>query len=155
MEVIVLVGLPGAGKTTFYRSRFAGTHEHVSKDNFSNARDKDARQASLITEALARGRSVVVDNTNARISDRRRLTELARQSGARTLAYVVEVPIAVAIARNASREGRARVPKVAIFTVAKRLEPVTSAEDFDEIYRVWLDDDRREHVDPVHVVQPR
>ena len=32
MELVILVGLPGSGKTTFYQSRFAETHAHVSKD---------------------------------------------------------------------------------------------------------------------------
>jgi hypothetical protein len=30
MELVLLVGLPGAGKTSFFRQRFAETHVHVS-----------------------------------------------------------------------------------------------------------------------------
>lgn len=146
MDVIVLVGLPGAGKTTFYRSRFAATHEHVSKDNFPHAGGRDARQRAMISAALTAGRSVVVDNTHPRIADRRAITDLARAHGARAIAYVFEVPIAMAIARNESRQGRAKVPKVAIFTVAKRFEPVTEAEGFDEVYTVTFGEDGRERI---------
>jgi hypothetical protein len=46
-----------------------------------------------------------------------------------------------AIRRNATREGRARVPNVAIFTTARRLEPPTREEGFDEILRVRLGDE--------------
>lgn len=148
MEVVVLVGLPGSGKTTFYRSRFAQTHEHVSKDNFPHAKDREGRQRTLIAAALTAGRSVVVDNTSPRAADRRAITELAHAHGARAIAYVFDVPIATAIARNETRAGRAKVPKVAIFTVAKRLEPVTFAEGFDEIYRVSFDAAGQERVHP-------
>jgi predicted kinase len=30
-ELVVLIGLPAAGKTSFYRARLAATHVHVSK----------------------------------------------------------------------------------------------------------------------------
>ena len=38
-----------------------------------------------------------------------------------------------AVARNEERAGRARVPKVAIFTVAKRLDPPAVDEGFDAV----------------------
>jgi predicted kinase len=142
MEVIVLIGLPGSGKSTFYQARFAATHEHVSKDNFPGARDRDRRQRELIDAALAAGRSVVVDNTNPRADDRRAIVAQARRHGAKTIAYVFDVPIPLAIARNETRQGRAKVPKVAIFTVAKRWQPVTADEGFDEIHRVTFAGDQ-------------
>jgi hypothetical protein len=40
------------------------------------------------------------------------------------------------VARNAARPEPDRVPKVAIFVVAKRLEPPTADEGFDAIERV-------------------
>ncbi|WP_437903417.1 AAA family ATPase [Sorangium sp. So ce327] len=48
--VILFVGLPASGKTTFFRTHFSGTHVHVSKDNFPNAKKRDVRQARLVTE---------------------------------------------------------------------------------------------------------
>jgi predicted kinase len=140
MDLVILVGVPASGKTTFVRTRLAETHEHISKDNLPNVRHRDARQQALIEAALSAGRSVVVDNTNPRIDDRKKLTALARTYGARTVAYVFDVPIPTAIARNQAREGTARVPKVAIFTVAKRMERPTYAEDFDEIHVVSVDE---------------
>ncbi len=43
-QVVVLVGLPGAGKTTFFRQWFAETHTHVSKDNLRNHARPTRRQ---------------------------------------------------------------------------------------------------------------
>jgi predicted kinase len=33
---VILIGLPAAGKTTFYREKFHATHDHVSKDLLRN-----------------------------------------------------------------------------------------------------------------------
>ena len=142
LECIILVGLPGAGKTTFYRRRFATTHTHVSKDLWPHATGRDARQRRAIDEALASGRSVVVDNTNPTVADRAAIAAVARARGARVVGYFFDVPTRVAIARNAGRSGRAQVPKVAIFTVAKRLERPELAEGFDQLFRVEIGDDR-------------
>ena len=48
-ELAILMGLPGAGKSTFYRERLAATHRHVSKDLLQNAKNKQARQDALNT----------------------------------------------------------------------------------------------------------
>src|SRR5947209_18261507 len=141
-ELVILIGLPGAGKTTFYRERFAATHVHVSKDLWPNGAGREARQRRAIDEALAAGSSVVVDNTNPSAADRAALMELARARNARVIGYFFDVSTRAAVARNAARSGREKVPNVAIFTVAKRLEPPTRAEGFDELFRVTLTPDR-------------
>ena len=81
-ELVILIGLPGAGKSSFYRDRFAATHLHVSKDLMRNRRDQQMRQLALIDEALATGRSVVVDNVNATAADRAALIDAARRPSA-------------------------------------------------------------------------
>jgi predicted ATPase len=68
-ELAILVGLPGAGKTTFFETRLAATHVHISKDRLRNVRDKQARQLALVEHALAAGRAVAVDNQNATARD--------------------------------------------------------------------------------------
>lgn len=145
-ECVILVGLQGAGKTSLYRARFSETHEHVSKDNFSRAKDKAARQLALVEAALAGGRSVVVDNTNPTAADRAAVIACARRHGARVIGYFFDVSTREAVARNRRREGRARVPDVAIFTTAKRMVPPTADEGFDELYRVTLATEGEFHV---------
>src|SRR5213595_1685957 len=88
-ELVILVGLPGAGKTSFYRARFAATHVHVSKDLMRNRRDRQTRQLALIDEALATGRSVVVDNVNATAAGRAALIDAARRRDAAVIGYVL------------------------------------------------------------------
>jgi HAD superfamily hydrolase (TIGR01549 family) len=122
-ECVILIGLPAAGKTTYFRERYAGTHEHISKDLWPSTRDRNARQRDAIAAALLAGRSVVVDNTNPTRSDREAIIQVARAHGARAVGCFLDVTTRQAIARNEGRTGRARVPKVAIFTAAKKLQP--------------------------------
>ncbi len=136
--LIILVGLQAAGKTTFYRQRFADC-AHVSKDLMRRARPKDRRQVELVTAALRAGRSVVVDNTNPTVADRAPLIALGHAFGARVVGYFFEPDIRASIARNQQRQGREQVPKVAILTTAKRLQPPTAEEGFDELYRVRME----------------
>lgn len=142
LECIILIGLPGAGKTTFYRERFARTHIHVSKDLWPNASGREVRQQQLIDETLASGKSIVVDNTNPTVVERNRIITSARSRSARLIGYFFEVSTRAAVARNANRTGSNKVPNVAIFTTAKRLQRPKAEEGFDQLFRVEITDDR-------------
>jgi len=133
VEVIIFVGLQAAGKSTYYHTHLAATHVHVSKDRMKNARNRDARQNEMIIEALSSGRSVVVDNTNPTPFVRAPVIALARRFGARVVAYHFETEVKDAVARNRLREGRARVPDIAIYRTSKQLVPPSFAEGFDEV----------------------
>ena len=146
-EVVVLVGLQGAGKSTFYRQRFAATHALVSRDRFRNNPRPARRQRELILEALARGQPVVVDNTSPTPADRTAIVEAARESGARAVCYFFAPDVRACIARNARREGKERVPVPAILATAKRLVAPTLAEGFDRLYVVRATGDGSFHVE--------
>jgi predicted kinase len=149
MECAILVGLPGSGKTTFYRARLAATHVHVSKDELPRGANKVRRQQEALEAALARGESVAVDNTNPTVADRAPIIAAARACGAAVVCYVFESDPRASLARNATREGRAKVPPVAIFAIAKRLQPPTRAEGFDAIHRVRIAGDGRFEVEAI------
>ncbi len=131
MEVAILVGLPASGKSTFYRERLAGTHELVSKDLMPNVRDRARRQVEMIERALREGRSVAVDNTNPTRAARAAILEQARRHGARVVAYYFPAEVKVCLARNRARDKR--VPEVAIFVAAKKMQPPAADEGFDDI----------------------
>jgi predicted kinase len=135
-ELIIFVGLPAAGKSTYFRQHFATTHVHVSKDLMPNARRKDSRQELEIEAALAAGKSVVVDNTNPSPEVRAPLIALGRRHGARIIAYYFEAEVKTVLMRNRGRLGKERVPDVAIFATRKKMVPPVMEEGFDEVVRL-------------------
>jgi predicted kinase len=148
MDLVILIGLQGAGKSTFYRTQFATTHEWISKDRLRNNRNPSRRQQKLLEEALAAGRSVVVDNTNATRADRLALIALGRSFGARVVGYFFQSRLADCLERNRQRTGKQRVPDVALYATRKRLELPGPAEGYDQLFFVrTLGDDRFEVLD--------
>jgi predicted kinase len=140
MELVVFSGLQAPGKSSFYRERFAATHTLVSKDLLRNSKQRDLRHQELIAAELEAGRSVVVDNTNPAPHLRAALVSIGHRFGAVVVGYSFVSTVADAIRRNEAREGKARIPKVGIFTTAKKLVPMTFDEGFDEIFVVRLTD---------------
>jgi predicted kinase len=138
LEIVLLVGLQGSGKSTFYRSHYAATHVLVSKDRFRNNRRPQRRQMQLIEEALKEGRSVVVDNTNPTVEDRAPIIVLARSYGARVVGFFLDSCLGDCLERNARRSGRERVPDKALYITLERLRKPRIGEGFDQLYQVRL-----------------
>jgi predicted kinase len=138
LELVIFIGLQASGKSTYFRERFAATHELVSKDLFPNNRNRNRRQAQLIEVALGVGSSVVVDNTNPTVEDRQSLLRLGREHGAKIVGYYFESTARECVERNRLRAGKAKVPDVAIYATAKKLVPPSYSEGFDELFRVRL-----------------
>jgi predicted kinase len=138
LELVIFIGLQASGKSTYFRERFAATHELVSKDLFPNNRNRNRRQAQLIEAALGAGSSVVVDNTNPTVEDRQSLIRLGREHGAKIVGYYFESTARECVERNRLRAGKAKVPDVAIYATAKKLVPPPYSEGFDELFRVRL-----------------
>ncbi len=141
MELIIFMGLQASGKSTFYRSHFAATHAHVSKDLLRNNKKPGRRQMQLVEEALQAGQSVVVDNTNPTPEVREPLIRLAHAYGAEVIGYYFESETRSSLERNKTRSGKARVPNVAIYTTAKKLIRPSYTEGFDKLYDVRIVDD--------------
>ena len=99
-----------------------------------NAPRRDDRQEQLIEAALKAGKSVVVDNTNPSAEVRKPLIALGRRHGARIVGYFFEIDVKTALMRNRQREGKGRVPDVALFVTKKKLAPPSYDEGFDEIH---------------------
>jgi predicted kinase len=87
-----------------------------------------------IDTALAAGRSVVVDNTNPSRETRAPLIALGRRHAAKIVGTFFDTDARTCIMRNREREGRARVPNVAIFATKKKLQVPEIDEGFDELH---------------------
>lgn len=128
-EAVILVGLPGGGKTTYYRTHYAGTHAIVSGD----VHGSPAKQLDLMLQYIRAGLSFVVDNTNVTRSVRAAHIRRAKAAGYRVICCYFETPTRTAIARNKSRADKKAIPVPAILKAAKLLEPPGMEEGFDEI----------------------
>jgi predicted kinase len=132
MEAVILVGIQGAGKSTFYEERFSGTHARINLDELKTRE----REREFFVECLRASRSFVVDNTNMKAADRARYIAQARAAGYRVVGYFLETSLKDAIRRNSRRVGKAKVPVPAIAAALRRLEPMQKDEGFDQIFVV-------------------
>ena len=132
MELVVFAGIQGSGKTSFYRERFLATYVRLGLDLLGSRNREDI----LLYACLAARQKVVIDNTNPTARQRIRYTNLARAASFSTTLYFFDVTTTLAVARNAAREGGARVPEVAIFGTQAKLQRPTAGEGFDAIFRV-------------------
>jgi predicted kinase len=132
VRAVILVGLQGSGKSTFYERRFANTHLRISRDIAATV----PREQRLLEECITRKLDFVVDNTNATIESRRRFIEPAKSAGYRIIGYYFTTDIKECLARNALRSGNAKVPVPGIYRARKMMQPPTLQEGFDELYEV-------------------
>src|SRR5579859_7251212 len=136
-EAVILIGIPGSGKSTFYRACFADTHVRINLDMLRTRH----REGLLLRACLEAGQPFVVDNTNPRRVDRARYVTPARAAGFSIVGYHFESAIGDAILRNGARTGSARVPVRAITDSSKRLELPSLSEGFDMLHRVYINGD--------------
>jgi len=136
MELILLIGIPAAGKSTFYERHLAGTHVRVNLDTLKTR----TRELRLVQECIKGQRSFAVDNTNVLASDRDRYIPLAKAAGYRVVGYVLDCPVPDAVLRNRRRKGKACVPVHVILSFYYKFEQPSLDEGFDELHRVTVVD---------------
>jgi protein phosphatase len=122
LALVALVGASGSGKSTFARNHFLQT-EILSSDFFRGlVSDDENDQASthdafdalyyILEKRLARGKLTVVDATNVRPEDRKRLVETARKYHCFAVALVVNTTERICQDRNSQRPDRQFGPHV-------------------------------------------
>lgn len=130
MEVIILSGIQGAGKSTFCRERYWDTHVRINLDMLRTRH----REGLIFAACLDARQPVVVDATNPTIEDRRRYIAPAQAAKFRIVGIEFQVPLELAIERNASRSGKQLVPEKGIHATVAKMQPLTYEEGFDEIW---------------------
>lgn len=124
-ELLVLVGLPGSGKTTLarqwvdadpaHRARVCRDdlrimlHGHLAWEQRWQEDQVTVAQHAAIAALLGAGISVVEDGTNLVTRHRQALAEIAKQAGARVVVQVVDTPLDECVARDAARPPERRV----------------------------------------------
>jgi predicted kinase len=137
MEAIILIGIQGSGKTTFYRRRFAGTHVRISLDAVKTR----YREGELIEKCLRARRPFVVDNTNVLAADRAAYIGFAKAANFCVIGYYFRPNLRRALKWNTLRERREIIPVAGVIGAFKKMEPPAPAEGFDQLYVVDVDTD--------------
>ncbi|ODM99691.1 Bifunctional polynucleotide phosphatase/kinase [Orchesella cincta] len=151
-EMIIMVGFPGSGKSSFVKSQIlTRSYVHVNRDTLKTA----AKCLSVADEALKSGKSVVVDNTNPERKDRAEYIKLASKSKVPVRCFKMNITHNQALHNNRFRElsrenpGQGSVPAVAFNTFKSRLQEPTKDEGFTDVLLVnfvptFSDDKKRE-----------
>ena len=99
MELVLFIGIPATGKSSFYRERFFRTHVRLNLDML-----KSRRRADLLFKACLEGKTkLVVDNTNLTLEERAGYIVPAKAAGFRVTGYFFRSRVLEALARNALR----------------------------------------------------
>jgi predicted kinase len=136
VDVILFIGIPASGKSTFYKERFFTSHIRLNLDMLHTRR----KLSLLFRACLDAKQSCVIDNTNLKAKERATYIEAARNARFQTIGYFFTPNARRAQAWNNERQGAARVPDVALWSAMKTLEVPTRTEGFDALYTVILDD---------------
>lgn len=132
MEAIIFIGLQGAGKSTFYRTRLLNTHMRINLDMLKTRH----REKIFLKACLEAKQSFVIDNTNPTLEDRSRYILPAKENKFRVVAYYFDSHLEECKQRNSQRQGKELIPLPGILSTYKKLVLPTWEEGFDAIYSV-------------------
>ena len=115
-RLILLVGIPGSGKTTLAKKIIEkGFHclsaDPIREELYGNAAEQGDKEEVFrifferLEDALSKELDIIVDNTNLNPRQRKPLLERAQKAGYTDIQlWLLDVPLDVCLKRNASRE---------------------------------------------------
>lgn len=139
MELVILIGLQGSGKSTFYKEKLIDTHLRLNLDMLRTRH----REQVLLQACLEAKQPVVIDNTNPTPADRARYIVPAKAAGFRVVGYYFGSAIEECKRRNAQRPAKQVVPLPGLLSTHRRLVRPSMAEGFDELWFVRIGGDGR------------
>jgi predicted kinase len=150
VKIVVTVGLPGSGKSTYLKRRGLNA---ISSDEIRRLIADDPEDQTiharvfatiryLIRQRLAVGRAVTyVDATHLTRWERRPYVHLARRYGCEIEALFFDVPAEVCVVRNSLRERV--VPSGVIWEMSRKMQVPALAEGFDRVIRPRMNANER------------
>ncbi len=140
MKIVVLVGLPGSGKSTYLQQigAIGLSSDAIRKTLADDETDQTIHDRVfqtlryLLRQRLALGRpATYIDATNLTPQERAPYIGIGKSYGCEIEAVFFDVPLEVCRARNAARSRV--VPEEAMAAMAKKLAAPALAEGFDRV----------------------
>ncbi|XP_001625139.3 bifunctional polynucleotide phosphatase/kinase isoform X2 [Nematostella vectensis] len=138
-ELIVMVGSPGSGKTTFAKEYLVPKgYTRINRDTLGTWQ----KCVSACRAALSQGKHVVVDNTNPDQESRKRYIECAKHAKVPVRCFVMDISLEHAKHNNAVREmtntdsSYKHVGFMAFNSYKSSYKEPSVSEGFDEILKI-------------------
>lgn len=131
-EIVVLVGYPGSGKTTFVNRTFSANDRYkiLHGDDFKTAAAMISQGKKLLQESF----SVVFDATNPTVEKRSQYIQLARSFKIPTRCIYLATSLEESLLRNNLRIKP--IPKVVFFKYRKNFIKPTVSEGFSDVVEI-------------------
>jgi predicted kinase len=150
VKIIITVGLPGSGKSTYLERHGLNA---ISSDEIRRLIADDPGDQTIHTRVFATIRYLIrqrvavgrpatyVDATHLTRWERKPYIQLARRHACQIEALFFDVPVEVCMARNQLRERV--VPSQAIWEMSRKMQIPVMEEGFDRVIKPQMNADKR------------